>query len=79
VATVSGDVTLRLMGVSEEPVVNGVRQFALILHGPPEIVLPQGTYALTHTQLGSLAWFMVPVVGSNAERVIYQVCFSTFE
>ena len=77
VRTGAGDVTLRLVNVTEEPVSNGLRQFSLFLHGPPEALLPQGTYEIDHDQLGASAWFMVPVVGSNAERIVYQVCFTT--
>lgn len=33
-------------------------------------------YAFHHDTLGSLMLFIVPVVGSNAERIVYQACFS---
>jgi hypothetical protein len=76
VASGAGDVDLRLVDVSEELAAHGIKQFALFLHGPPEALLPQGTYVLEHDHLGSFAWFMVPVAGSTRERIVYQVCFS---
>jgi hypothetical protein len=35
--------------------------FALIFHGPPEPVRPQGIYRVEHDQLGTLELFLVPV------------------
>jgi hypothetical protein len=78
IASDNGRVGLQLVSVGEPPVVNDVLQFDLILHGPPELQLAQGTYEVSHAQLGSMAWFIVPIVGSNAQRIVYQVCFSAF-
>jgi hypothetical protein len=69
-------VALRLVEVVEEPVSGGMRQFSIYFHGPPDRVLPQGTYMLRHRTLGVLDLFIVPVVGSNSERIVYQACFS---
>jgi hypothetical protein len=77
VATGTDDVPLVLIDVSETPIRSGVRQFTLLLHGPPDALLPQGTYELRHDDLGSLTWFMVPIAGSNRERIVYQVCYSS--
>jgi hypothetical protein len=72
----SGPIQLRLADVTDEHVARGVRQFSLFFHGPPDRILPQNTYSLRHEALGSLALFIVPVVGSNHERIVYQACFS---
>jgi hypothetical protein len=72
----SGPVQLRLVEVADDGVAGGIRQFSLFFHGPADRVLPQDTYALQHAALGSLALFIVPVVGSTRERVVYQACFS---
>ena len=76
VASGDGDVPLRLVEVTEDPGSGPFRQFSLLFHGPPEPVLPQGTYEFRHQKFDSDAWFMVPVAGSNRERIVYQVCFS---
>jgi hypothetical protein len=77
VLTQTGHVPLVLIDVTEPPIRGGVRQFTLLLHGPPDALLPQGTYELRHDDLGSLTWFMVPIAGSNRERIVYQVCYSS--
>jgi hypothetical protein len=69
-------VELRLAEVTDERVGGGTRQFSLFFHGPAGRVLPQGTYSFRHAALGSLLLFIVPVIGSNAERIVYQACFS---
>jgi hypothetical protein len=72
----SGPIRLRLVEVADDGVARGIRQFSLFFHGPADPILPQNTYALQHDALGSLAVFIVPVVGSNRERTVYQACFS---
>jgi hypothetical protein len=72
----SGPIQLRLVEVADEGVAQGIRQFSLFFHGPADRLLPQNTYAFSHDALGSLALFIVPVVGSNRERIVYQACFS---
>jgi hypothetical protein len=36
-------------------------QFSLVFRGPATPALPQGTYRLTHPELGELAMFLVPL------------------
>jgi hypothetical protein len=72
-----GPVELRLAEVTDERVSSGIRQFSLFFHGPADRILAQGTYTFRHDALGSLMLFVVPVIGSNAERIVYQACFST--
>lgn len=69
-------VDLRLAAVTDERVSGGVQQFSVFFHGPADRVLPQGMYSFRHDGLGSLTLFIVPVVGSNEERIVYQACFS---
>ena len=76
VAHDSGPVPLRLAEVGDERVGGGMLQFSLYFHGAADRILPQGMYAFHHDTLGSLMLFIVPVVGSNAERIVYQACFS---
>ncbi len=54
---------------------SGFEQFSLIFAGPPEPLLPQGTYRFMHDDLGELPLFMVPI-GRNALNVQYEVCIS---
>jgi hypothetical protein len=69
-------IPLRLVEVADERVSGGMRQFSLLFHGPADRLLPQGTYALRHDALGDLDLFIVPIVGSNRERIVYQACFN---
>jgi hypothetical protein len=69
-------VDLRLATVSDERVSGGVLQFSVFFHGPAGQILPQGTYSFRHHGLESLTLFIVPVVGSNEERILYEACFS---
>jgi hypothetical protein len=72
----AGSVPLRLVEVSDEPFLRGIRQFSLFFHGPADRVLSQRSHAFRHPALGTLEVFVVPVVGSNSERIVYQACFS---
>ena len=72
----SGPIQLRLVDVTDGGVARDVRQFSLFFHGPSDRLLPQNTYSFQHEALGSLALFIVPIVGSNRERIVYQACFS---
>ena len=72
----NGPIQLRLVHVADEGVARGIRQFSLLFHGPADRVVPQNTYSLRHEALGSLALFIVPVVGSTHARTVYQACFS---
>jgi hypothetical protein len=54
----------------------GFQRFSILFHGPPDLAVVQGTYPLEHDVLGMLDIFIVPVVGSGAERTVYEACFS---
>jgi len=72
----AGAVPLLLADVTDPRVSAGFEHFSLFFHGPSDRILPQGTYAMQHDALGTLDVFIVPVIGSNAERIIYQAHFS---
>jgi hypothetical protein len=72
----AGMVPLRLVDVADQATSHGMRQFSLFFHGPGDRLLPAVIHTLRHDALGTLAIFIVPVTGSNAERIIYQACFS---
>jgi hypothetical protein len=69
-------VRLRLVEVTDQGVTHGIRQFSLFFHGPADRVLRAGTYSFFHQSLGPLELFIVPVRGSNDERIVYEACFS---
>lgn len=71
-----GTVALRLASVSDEQRVGEFQQFSLYFHGPPAALLPQGIHLLEHDVLGTLALFLVPILGSNHERIVYEACFN---
>ena len=72
----SAPIPLRLAEVADERAGGGMQQFSLFFHGAADRLLPQGMYSFHHAALGSLMVFIVPVIGSNADRIVYQACFS---
>ena len=69
-------VPLRLADVSDGRSGRGILRFSILFHGPPDRLIPQGMYLFRHSALGAMMLFIVPVVGSNAERIVYEACFS---
>jgi hypothetical protein len=69
-------VPLRLVDVAGERTGGGFVRFSVLFHGPPDRLLAQGSYTFHHQALGSLVLFIVPIVGSDAERIVYEACFS---
>lgn len=49
--------------------------FELMFQGPPDPVLPQATYRMTHPALGPLDVFIVPVARTQ-DGTTYQAVFS---
>lgn len=73
--------TVRASAIGAAPAaVNGGRRapFSLILHGPAEPFLPQGTYRLRHPAVGAHVLFVVPVgpPPGGPELMRYQIIFS---
>jgi hypothetical protein len=69
-------VPLRLAEVVEGQSGRGIQRFSILFHGPADRLLPQGTYTFRHDVFGEFMLFIVPIVGSNAERIVYEACFS---
>jgi hypothetical protein len=65
-----------LVEVTDSKSGGGFQRFSVLFHGPPDRALVQGTYALQHDVLGSLDIFIVPVIGSGPERMVYEACFN---
>lgn len=72
----AGPIALRLVKVDDERVSGGFGQFSIFFHGPTDRLLPQGIQTFSHQALGTFEIFIVPVVGSNHERIVYEACFS---
>lgn len=51
------------------------RQFDLVFRGPAAPVHPQGTYLVTHADLGELELFLVPL-SQDDDGVRYQAAFA---
>lgn len=69
-------VPLRLDEVSDGRSGRGILRFSILFHGPPDRLIPQGMYLFHHDTLGAMMLFIVPVVGSNAERILYEAVFT---
>lgn len=50
-------------------------QFSLVFRGPTSAPLPQGTYLLTHAELGELALSLVPI-GADSDGIRYEAAFA---
>jgi len=51
------------------------QQFSLVFRGAAAPVLPQGTYRVTHPDLGDLDIFLVPI-GPDADGMQYEAAFA---
>jgi ribosomal protein S18 acetylase RimI-like enzyme len=71
-----GYVSLRIAEVADRRSRDGMERFSVFLHGPRNPMLPQGSYLVHHDALGSFVLFIVPVIGSDEERIVYEACFS---
>ncbi len=49
--------------------------FELMFQGPPDPILPQATYRLTHPEIGPLDIFIVPIAHSD-QGTTYQAVFN---
>lgn len=66
---------LRLVEVSDLIRFPGQESFSLILHGPKERLLPQGTNRFHHEVLGDFDIFTVPI-REDATGIYYQAVFN---
>jgi hypothetical protein len=69
-------VPLRLVEVIDGRSDRRAQRFSILFHGPADRLLPQGTYSFRHNAFGEFLLFIVPVVGSNDGRIVYEACFS---
>jgi hypothetical protein len=51
-----------------------IEQFSLLFNGPESPMMPQGTYALAHAQMGEVLLFLVPL-GPQNRQMVYQAVF----
>ena len=51
------------------------RQFSLVWRGPAEAVIEQGTYKVSHPELGEADLFLVPI-GPDKEGMRYEAVFT---
>jgi hypothetical protein len=70
-----GPLELELIAVSELQQSARQQSFSIIFLGPPDWLLPQHLYHLSHTQLGELELFLVPV-GKTAQGYEYEAVFN---
>ncbi|MBA3981457.1 MAG: hypothetical protein C0462_12735 [Alcanivorax sp.] len=68
-------VALRLDTVAEARREQGFRQFSLHFSGPLNTPLMQGTYLISHPQLGEGPLFLVPT-GKDNEQMFYEAACS---
>ena len=52
-----------------------MRQFALDLRGPADVLLPQQTYRVRHAEMGDFAIF-ITTIARHADGIQYEACFS---
>ncbi len=74
-----GELALTLVEVnalgSREEGGRTVESFSLIFEGPPDLLLPQGTYSFSHAQLAELVIFVVPI-GPRGDVLGYEAIFN---
>ena len=52
---------LELVEVTEPTITASQTFFSLFFLGKPDLLLPQGTYRISHEQLGEMMLFLVPI------------------
>jgi len=70
---------LPLREINERPASGGYARFSLVFHGPGTRALAQGLYTLRHPLVGEQDIFLVPIIGSTADRILYEACFNVPE
>lgn len=63
------------LGVKKKKGEEGRRPFSVIFRGPPQPILPQQIYQLTHDTMGTLELFLVPV-GQDKHGIQYEALFT---
>ena len=68
-------VDVHLALVSDLRRMPGQEGFSLLFHGPAEPALAQGTFPMSHPQMGEMDLFVVPISRDECEAV-YEAVFS---
>lgn len=68
-------ITLQLTEAKDMGSTPQQEQFMLVFQGPPQPLLQQATYGLTHPVLGELLVFLVPNA-QNAEGFLYHAVYN---
>jgi hypothetical protein len=76
VAVEGREVSLRLVDVTDPETRGGFERFSLTFEGSSGALLPDGLHTFHHHALGWFVIFIVPVFGSNAERIVYGASFN---
>jgi hypothetical protein len=76
VSGAGGTDRLVLAKIRELPLTRNVAQFSLIFHAPAAASLADGIYEFHHPAAGSFSLFIVPIGAPDAQRRVYQACFS---
>lgn len=72
----SDQVSLHLVEAAEGRPGGGFERFSILFHGPGDRLLDQGIYEFHHSSFDPFSLFIVPIIGSNAERAVYEAVFS---
>ena len=56
----------------------GMERFSLFFEGPPDALLPQAVYSMTHDSLGTVDIFIVPIAG-DTKKIRYEAVFNYFK
>jgi uncharacterized protein DUF6916 len=70
-----GNVTVKLVYVSDLRETSRQRIFSLVFRGPLDQPLEQGLYPLTHESMGTESLFLVPI-GQGADGFRYEAVFN---
>ena len=77
-----GELPLELVEVKayrpQEHEQQGLERFSAFFNGPDGVYLPQGTYRLSHAQMGDLDLFLVPV-SADQRTYQYEAVFNYFK
>jgi len=68
-------VELELVEVTEKKTERTI-SFSLLLKGPKDTIIEQGTHTFKHAKMGEVNLFVVPIATEDQESMHYQVLFS---
>lgn len=68
-------VELELVDVTEK-VTKQTVSFSLLLKGPKDKIVEQGTHKFKHPKMGEVNLFVVPIISEKEDEMQYQVLFN---